>query len=136
MNPADSPTGGNPDTHYWRLHHGETRPKYAVFKWEDLNPSMEGGDTPGLTLINVLDVGILEDAVVIRRQDVFAAPAFAEYAGQINTFLDAMNTMVEMGAISALDERFSTMMAELEEKAEYFMAQSVLAYETESKIPD
>ena len=64
----------------------------------------------------------LEDAVVIRRQDIFAPPALDAYA-------NAMTCVIEASA----DDR---MRRQLQPIADYFHDQAAKAWTEERKLPD
>lgn len=73
--------------HFPGVHDYERPPKYAVLKWEDWRKLVGGivsfkeWDVDGL---------LLQDAEVIRGQDVTAAPVFHAYASIINSFSDLL----------------------------------------------
>lgn len=69
-----------------------------------------------------MDGTLVEDAVVIRRQDLFAPPALDSYANSIS--IAAM--MLEPG-----EQRLK-----MQDVADYFHAQAVASWETERKLPD
>ncbi len=89
--------------------------KYVVFKKEDWDTAYVAGD-----------MRPLDDAVVIRRQDIFAAPAFFEYAGQIRTTIEIMK---QEGCWFEQNHH-------LEDIADYFMQQGEEAMRSERKLPD
>jgi hypothetical protein len=79
----------------------------------------------------VSDIGAInpdevEDAVVIRRQDVFAPPALDAYANAITV---ALELIVE--GVSSSDRA-----KRLRHIADYFHQQAELAWNTERKVPD
>lgn len=82
--------------------------------------SMIGG------ILNEILSGELEDAVVIRRQDVFSAPALDAYAGAILAAVDV---------IQAADV-YHPSVTRLLQIGDYFHEQAKLAWETNRKIPD
>lgn len=98
--------------------------KYVVFKREDFlawfalrSHGVDLGDMPPA----------LEDAVVIRRQDVFAPPALDAYANNIQSAVEAIKaTGVEPHGLA---ER-------LTEIADYFHDQASEAWLTVRKLPD
>jgi hypothetical protein len=99
--------------------------KYVVFKTEDWN-----------TIFNCLEEvfelkkesgvlirgKILDDAVVIRRQDIFAPPALDAYSNSILVSLAMMGP-------GETKER-------LKDIASYFHEQAVLSWDTDRKVPD
>lgn len=106
--------------------------KYKVFKTETIDELLLAFSkrlTPevGEALNNLLSAEI-PDAVVIRRQDVFAPPALDAYA-------NAILTGVEIAKHSGADidnER----VAALSEVATFFHEQAVLSWNTNRKFPD
>jgi hypothetical protein len=74
----------------------------------------------------------LEDAVVIRRQDIFAGPGLFSYANAIQTAIDLIGAPGELGTVSALNE-----LAKLEELRDFFWEQAMMAsHEPNKKVPD
>jgi hypothetical protein len=68
----------------------------------------------------------LPDAVVIRRQDVFAPPALDAYA-------NAIQVVVEMSQGSSVN---GASLEHLREVADYFHEQACKAWECQRKLPD
>jgi hypothetical protein len=68
----------------------------------------------------------LHDAVVIRRQDVFAPPALDAYA-------NAIQVVVEMSKGSSVE---GASIAHLREVADYFHDQACKAWDSQRKLPD
>ena len=94
--------------------------KYVVFKREEWEAI--AADT-GTATRNEFLRSAVEDAVVIRRQDVFAPAALEGYANAITV------------ALSMADP--STPQAKrLREIADYFHGQATVAWDTHRKIPD
>lgn len=96
--------------------------KYVVFKSEDWSRYVEmdlSPDKPTPRFPNQI-----YDAIVIRRQDIFAAPALFEYAGQIRSCMEI------------LQELEQPVPDQLEGIANYFSEQAELAMKTKSKLPD
>lgn len=91
--------------------------KYVVFKREDWEES-------GVSRMNALPQPI-EDAVVIRRQDVFAPPALDAYANSISVALALLPEEVELDGKT-----------DLQEIADYFADQAAQSWQTDRKIPD
>lgn len=71
----------------------------------------------------------VEDAVVIRRQDVFAPPALDAYSNSILVALELMNEDNPLFAESARGKR-------LAEVAAYFHSQAATAWDANRKLPD
>lgn len=90
--------------------------KYITFKREDFERHIYGLETPPYTQYE------LYDAVVIRRQDLFASPCLATYANMIA--LVAKN-------ISDADQAKQLLLI-----ADYFEHQAQLAAEEGFKLPD
>ena len=89
--------------------------KYIVFKREEFERYVFGAESHYTEYE-------LPDAVVIRRQDLFAAPALDTYAA-----------MIAMVATNVSDPEVST---ELLAIADYFADQARLAHEEGKKMPD
>jgi len=92
--------------------------KYVVFKkkeWAEANRHIRPMPEP------------LEDAVVIRCQDVFAPPALDAYGNAILCVIEAMKKMP-----GADKER----MEELQDIADYFHRRASDAWQVERKLPD
>lgn len=88
--------------------------KYIVFKRVD--------NTGGINIYGEP----LEDAVVIRKQDVFAPPALDAYANSIMVVIEALKvTGSEPGLVPRLQKI-----------ADYFRAQAEDAYDMQRKLPD
>lgn len=97
--------------------------KYVVFKradWEALQQESPESDPEEF---------ILEDAVVIRLQDIFAESALFAYAASIRTSCEILEATVTDPDPALLDN--------LNEIADYFMSQGELASKgLHRKIPD
>ena len=70
-------------------------PKYAVLKWDDwehLLEVLELVDDPfeGPTAVDMAKAYALEDAEVIRKQDITSGPVFHLYANLIRSFVDLL----------------------------------------------
>lgn len=104
--------------------------KYAVLKIEDwqqikemISPLWGYSDLPGCT--------------VIRHQDIFAAPALAEYAGQISTTIEVMASMdgAKESIFSSLP--ITEMYKQLGAVRDYFYEQAEIARRWPlKKLPD
>lgn len=96
--------------------------KYVVFKreewrqWIDEWPEVDPEAEPAA----------LEDAVVIRRQDVFAPPALDAYANAIQTCVEVLCNGTSPSGRAA----------DLQKIADYFHTQAQLAWDTVRKLPD
>lgn len=91
--------------------------KYVVFKKEEYE--------------NRLDPQPLDDAVVIRRQDIFAPPALDAYANAIQTAIEVMSSGTQNYAtiqLSAIEG--------LRGIADYFSDQAAKAWAEQRKLPD
>lgn len=95
--------------------------KYVVFKREDFERLMDE-DRPHMYAA-ALEV---EDAVVIRRQDLFAGPALHSYAHSIALAA----RIVQTGNASRDEEK------RLQQIADYFHEQALLADAEGYKLPD
>lgn len=106
--------------------------KYIVFKRETWEKAERLADNSILTDLNESDA--VDDAVVIRRQDVFAPPALAAYANAIQT---AITIHVDTGSyVPGVDEE-PDQVKRLREIADYFHEQAELAYaDSARKVPD
>lgn len=116
----------------------EVADKYVVFKkgewdawWEvwhgKMTDAIQGHEDPGRMGFK-LDELRLEDAVVIRRQDVFAPPALDAYSNTLRTAVEALKA----GKGGYNDK----LVAHLTEVADYFHEQASLSWETNRKMPD
>lgn len=114
--------------------------KYVVFKREDwdevmrrtqaINDDRTQGLPPVSPLAPLMTLNQMEidDAVVIRRQEVFSGPALAAYAHGIHIAIKVAR-LHETGEPNETARR-------LVEIADYFHEQSELAYGESFKIPD
>lgn len=89
--------------------------KYVVFKRDEY----QGQPLPEI-----------DDAVVIRLQDIFAAGALYTYANSIRTAVEIMSQR------SPLENRDITEIEYLNELADYFMEMAAKAESTGNKVPD
>jgi len=114
--------------------------KYLVFKRAEMERWMESNASPGLPTP-------LPDAVVIRRQDVFAPPALDAYANAIQCVIEALLRVTSASEIiepnanvpGQEDSIYFTpreVAKRLQDVADYFHMQASLAYDTERKLPD
>ena len=106
---------------------GPTDEKYIVFKREDFERYIFPHGSPPYVDYEV------RDAVVIRRQDVFAPPALDAYANLIRAAIDIF---VDAGGfVPGVDEE-PPAIARLSKIADYFHEQAMAAWDTHRKIPD
>jgi hypothetical protein len=108
------------------FHNGEDStldtPKYAVFKWEDYD---EMKIVANGMFASGFEKARIKDAEVIRHQDVFAAPAFFEYAQSIRTAIEILEHL----GVPAPDH--------LQGIADYFMGAGERASKCRTtKLPD
>lgn len=98
--------------------------KYVVFKRDEWERWVKESGSRAITITSPDEV---EDAVVIRRQDVFAPPALDAYANAITVSL----------CLAHEDSPYSRReLSRLQDIADYFHEQAQLAWETDRKIPD
>ena len=99
----------------------DSNEKYITFKRSEFNRWWGQGSVGG-TIHDVPAPEELFDAVVIRRQDLFASPCLFTYANMIALVADN------------IDDRRQA--AELMRIADYFHDQAVLAADEGHKLPD
>lgn len=99
--------------------------KYVVFKAENWDDFKEG--ILSEKQVEYMETALVKDAVVIRRQDIFASSGFYAYAQAIHTAIE----MVEQLGFPSI-----TKLRELREIAEYFMNQGDAAKLAQHKLPD
>lgn len=105
-----------------------TDSKYVVFRREVWEARSEKSG------LSMLSGDIIDDAVVIRRQDVFAPPALDAYANMIQA---AITIFTDTGGFIPGVDPEPPAIARLREIADYFHEQSELAYaDSQRKIPD
>lgn len=93
--------------------------KYVVFKREDWDKAEGQEDWPWWE-------NLVTDAVVIRRQDIFSAPALDAYANSIRAAL----------AVLEHDGGPSVISGQLQDIADYFSEQAAKAWIEQRKLPD
>ena len=104
--------------------------KYVVMKRTD----WEAMDLPVEIRFDI-DTHALDDAVVIRRQDVFSAPAFDAYANLIMATIEGLQAMTK--DINVMDEgSMAEVIGSLQQTAQYFSQQAAYAWDTVRKLPD
>lgn len=97
--------------------------KYVVFKREEF---ISITDDKGTATQNELLRAALDDAVVIRLHDPFAAPALDGYASSIAVAIEVIQEAgVRHDVINGLQSA-----------ADYFAEAAVIAHETSTKLPD
>lgn len=107
--------------------------KYVVVKRDDFD-AVFGEDFPGNHEIGDIYAALLEhevdDAVVIRRQDMFAGPALHTYAASIDV-------AVKIASAQRVDDlRVARQIGDLRRIADYFHQQATLCDDTAGKLPD
>ena len=75
----------------------------------------------------------VEDAVVIRKQDVFASGAFFNYSSSVVTSMETIQAVLNAGAGAPL---LHNTMKELQSLADYFHELGVEAAAATTKLPD
>lgn len=105
-------------------HHDD---KFVVFKMEDWKGKIQEklGKEHADDIIRLYRV---EDAVVMRGQDVFAQAAFFQYAGNIYTTIEILRGLGQ-GV-------FDDIIDQLQAKADYFSELGTWAGELEVQLPD
>lgn len=115
--------------------------KYIVFKRKDFDQLREKLISVELPTIvdRVLDLPPVEDAVVIRKQDVFAGPALHAYASSIQTVIELLRSLstdpvnVDHGVPGLTVEQ----MSRLYPIRDYFFQQAFEADDVRTKkVPD
>lgn len=97
--------------------------KYIVFKREEFDKFVTNLLIEPHILLHKLEEIELDDAIVIRRQDVFAPPALDAYANSIQIALS-------LGAVNMASTDH------LRKVADFFHQQAVLSWNAQRKIPD
>jgi hypothetical protein len=97
--------------------------KYVVFKRDE----WEQWKQERVSDIGTTNPDEVEDAVVIRRQDVFAPPALDAYANAINVALELPSER----SIAGIEQA-----KKLRDIADYFHEQAKLSWDTHRKVPD
>jgi hypothetical protein len=95
------------------------RDDYEAYKWDQRY---------------MLEEQAIPDAIVIRKQDVFAPPALEGYANAIVCVIDSLkHAQKEFGII---DADLAAEIASLQRIADYFKAQADDSYDFQRKLPD
>ena len=69
------------------------QPKYAVLKWKDWKLLVDLAHNIGAPdILRHLIASRIQDAEVIRHQDLTAAPLFHSYASSIHSFMDLLKS--------------------------------------------
>lgn len=106
--------------------------KYVVFKREDWRKF--AGEVPTSAIQFIPPV--LEDAIVIRRQDMFAGPGLFAYANAIQTAID-LRHLQGTSLVLRTKEIQQAQLDRLEELRDFFWEQAMMASHSETKkIPD
>lgn len=115
--------------------------KYVVFKTNDLfmllgelalppGATWYDRDTNCAALAELITMRVKEeavpDAVVIRRQDIFAAPALEAYANAITCVIDVLSNQSDPSGKTK----------DLRDIADYFHEQAEKSYDGTRKLPD
>lgn len=99
--------------------------KYVVFKAKEFDDWLASDMKAPIPVA-------LHDAIVIRRQDIFAGPGLFAYANAIQTAIDLMGQ--DMSALAGWE---LNQMARLEELRDFFWEQAMMAsHEERKKVPD
>lgn len=109
--------------------------KYITFKRADYDAVMiRNANNMPVELKHVLLQSEVKDAVVIRRQDMFAGPALHAYAASIDV---AVRIAMDMArAVPRLDEDTNRKIGDLRRIADYFHEQATICDDTNGKLPD
>lgn len=105
--------------------------KFIVFNREEFNKWLYSEEAKDALKIFPTS---LDDAVVIRRQDVFAAPALDAYANSIVAAIEALKVVKDRSGKMPLSVYMTV--ERLQEIADYFHAQANLSWQVERKLPD
>lgn len=110
--------------------------KYVIFKAKDFNDERASWDDEqsydaGCAFDNLADM-VVPDAIVIRLQDVFAAPGLYTYANNIQNYIE----MLEHFTPGTVDLP-TGLIEQLEEVRDYFFDMANTASQSENKkLPD
>lgn len=110
--------------------------KYKVFKIDDYLEAYEAlKDEPAMKQLNREDV---DDAVVIRLQDLFAEPALHSYASAIGVAIAAMReTVTILDGYPDVRAEINAHVEQLQKVADHFHEASLEAADhTHKKMPD
>jgi hypothetical protein len=110
--------------------------KYVVFKREDIKSLVdEIRESDGQDADIAVDAWRLDDAVVIRKRDVFAPPALDTYANSILAAVEVLRDTNKTGDDGVTPEVFGVI-RRLQGIADYFYDQAREAWDTDRKLPD
>lgn len=104
------------------------RSKYVVFKRDDMIGMLNEAQAP-VEVTGTLLAMRLEDAVVIRKKDIFAASALYSYATAVHSAIELLEVM-QAGVV--VDESVLEHLAEL---ADYFAGEADHARQLNGRIP-
>ena len=105
--------------------------KFIVFNRDEFTKALYSEEMK--LALNVMPLS-LDDAVVIRRRDVFAPPALDAYANNIVSTIEALKTIKDR--VGKLPLSITITIDRLQEIADYFHAQANLAWQENRKLPD
>jgi hypothetical protein len=109
--------------------------KYIVFKseeWIEWLMSPKQRLLPGDKLPEMLP-----DAVVIRRQDIFAGPGLSAYASAIQTYIEAFRQIIEVEDGRLFVEENVPILGSLIALRDFFHEQAQIAFDhPNKKVPD
>lgn len=113
--------------------------KYVVFKKSDFETLLKRLASIGSIIEDELtsfpDIQ-LDDAVVIRRRDIFAPPALDAYSFAILTSLEGLKEITLGIPYSPDVEKINKRAVKLQEISDYFHEQAKAAWLTHRKLPD
>ena len=108
--------------------------KYIVFKRADLDELVdEIRESDPKDVGIALDSWRVDDAVVIRRQDMFSPPALDGYANTITAAVESIKAAYDG---DGLPPDVYGVVRRLQGTADYFHSQALAAWDTDRKIPD
>ena len=109
--------------------------KYLVWKRDEMEKWMSENPTPSLPTP-------VPDAVVIRRQDVFAPPALDAYANAIQCVVETLEKVKRGAEVRdekpdrPMDYTPGEIIDRLRDIADYFHEQATVAWKSDRKLPD
>lgn len=111
--------------------------KYITFKREDYETLLQQIGGLGLHDVEEILQGLSErevpDAVVIRRQDVFAPPALDAYS---NSIMSTVELIGELYTTEPMPAGLNDKLSGLKDVSTYFHEQAVESWNTNRKFPD
>lgn len=114
------------------LHEQSKNDKYVVFPAFEFYNAFDKGTEEGSSILRSLAPHVIEDGVVIRRQDRFAANAFDTYADQIQALVELYNDHHNEEGFP-VDQAAMTRLLDI---AEFFRDQANLSRRVFRKLPD